>query len=277
MPLVQLEGYFMFQLPTSPSSIGKILDSGFKLYRMSLFTIFPYLLISSAFALVPQFLIEPATSPIDPNDPLSAINFSAEIIGISLLSFLGMFVFILAAVKRVDSFSKGQSENFSSAVIYGIRKLPIFALSTVVFGVLVMLGFVLLIIPGIILMFSTSLYFYAIVIENKGIISSITRSHKLIWGNWWRSATVISVPWVVYIIIYLAMLGVAALFVDIPDFEAGMENITESLPLSIAEALLTSLIGSLIYAVTIVQFNDLKLRKEGGDLASKLEAIKNTD
>lgn len=62
--------------------------------------------------------------------------------------------------------------------------LPYF-LTTLMYGIIVVLGIILLIIPGVI--FSIWLLFYGFVItyEKKGTIESLKRSRELVRGYWW--------------------------------------------------------------------------------------------
>lgn len=52
-------------------------------------------------------------------------------------------------------------------------------------GIMVIIGFVLLVIPGIYLGIASSLTFFIIVHEHKGATDSIKRSFDLVKGNWW--------------------------------------------------------------------------------------------
>ena len=122
-----------------------------------------------------------------------------------------------------------------------------------------------------------SLAFYAlcIVLEGDGILESLRHSHRLVWGNWWRTAIIGSVVFVVYYVIYLA--------IEIP-FAVIDQIVFESEPGDLpgfAQAML-SLLGStlstvvtfpLMTSVFVAVFHDLKLRKEGHDLEARVEAL----
>ena len=49
--------------------------------------------------------------------------------------------------------------------------------------------------------------FFAIVLTVNQL-RALKRSHRLVWGNWWRTLVVVSVPVVIVMILYLG-LGIA--------------------------------------------------------------------
>jgi membrane-anchored glycerophosphoryl diester phosphodiesterase (GDPDase) len=58
-------------------------------------------------------------------------------------------------------------------------------LLTVIVGAILVLGFILLIIPGIYLSVRLSFVFYAVMIENQSAFNAIQRSWQLTQGHWW--------------------------------------------------------------------------------------------
>ncbi len=66
------------------------------------------------------------------------------------------------------------------------RLLWIWALSILV-GIIVVLGFIALIVPGIILTIMFSLAFPVLIIENKGVLDSMGRSRELVGHRWLKT------------------------------------------------------------------------------------------
>lgn len=58
-------------------------------------------------------------------------------------------------------------------------------LSSILTGIFVFLGFLLFIIPGVILSIWYSFVFYEVVLDNKGAKESLTSSKALVVGRWW--------------------------------------------------------------------------------------------
>ena len=63
----------------------------------------------------------------------------------------------------------------------------------ILFTLAVMIGTLLLIIPGLILMVSLLLCFPTALFDRQGPGFRLTESHRLVWGNWWRTAAILSV------------------------------------------------------------------------------------
>jgi hypothetical protein len=84
---------------------------------------------------------------------------------------------------------KGKADLRASIRFTTSRLLSIWALSIVV-GIIVFLGFIALIIPGIILAIMFSLAFPVLIIENKGFSESMSRSRLLVGHRWLKTFVV---------------------------------------------------------------------------------------
>jgi hypothetical protein len=128
-------------------------------------------------------------------------------------------------------------------------------------------GLILLIIHGVILSLSLSFAFIAVVLDGESALAALKRSHRLVWGNWWRTLAVVSVPVVIVMILYLG-LGIAfgaTLFMS--DGKPASDVLITA---NLTEAAIGGITAPLIYSIMIAQYHDLKLRKEGHDLAARL-------
>ncbi|WP_149957935.1 hypothetical protein [Zafaria cholistanensis] len=116
---------------------------------------------------------------------------------------------------------------------------------------------------------------HALVAEGLGVFASLGRSWRLTGGRWWRSFGIILLAGVVVTIatsVVTAPLGFAAgmlgAFVD----PADPESLTRYLAgLGVVSTLLSAVAGGLgagyLYAVTALLYTDLRIRREGFDLA----------
>jgi len=77
--------------------------------------------------------------------------------------------------------SLGESFNFA------LNKLLVLLVATLITGILVVLGFLALIVPGIILYIMFYLVVPAIIIENIGVFESLSRSRRLVSGRWLKT------------------------------------------------------------------------------------------
>lgn len=104
-------------------------------------------------------------------------------------------------------------------------------------------------------------YFYVptIVIENKGILSSLGKSFSLVKNNWWRTFFVQATPWFVFIICLMAIKYLIR--IDINIFFIAPETNPPILA-TIIQILVFTLLIPWIAATLLVQLRDLELRKQ---------------
>jgi hypothetical protein len=130
------------------------------------------------------------------------------------------------------------------------------------------LGLVLLVIPGIIVAITLSLVWCGVVLENLGPVNALKRSHHLVWpGEWWRTFVIVSVPMV---ILFTAILALYIPLEFIKDLVRS--NTVMSVIQNIGEVIIYTLTTPMLYAVLIALYHDLKLRREGSDLFRRIEA-----
>ena len=259
----------MFQLAAHPQSIGKVLDGTFKLFAASIKSSFILALLAALAALLPAMIMQHRMG----GDPTAFVQGG---MGIFMLFYLiGVLISLVlysALIYKVNSIALNQQVGYGQAVSVGLRKLLPLILAGILYILAVMVGSILLLVPGIILSVSLIFYVFLIVCDNQGPISALTASHKLVWGNWWRTITVFLAPFFVYLVIYIAagmVIGVAA-GIQASSGEMALSSI------NLYMNLLTLVISVVAYpffaSLMIVQVNDLKIRKSGDDLDARIAA-----
>ena len=274
----------MYSLPTEPGSIGHTLDAGFKLYVASFKRVVGLSVLAIVSVAVPIILAIVALIPFlgagsDPGVGVIVVM-TVGVIGAMCL-YMG---FYLAVVCRVGSIAYGGDLSFGASASMGMRRLFPVIVASVLYVIAIMLGYVLLIIPGIFLGLSLAFYALCIVLEGDGIIESLKHSFRLMWGHWWRTAVISTVVMVIY---YVFALAIQVPFIVLeqvlatpePPADAGAEIVQSFAPLASG---ILSMIGNflsavvtfpLMAAVFVVVFHDLKLRSEGQDLEARVEAL----
>ena len=106
-----------------------------------------------------------------------------------------------------DQITKGQISVGASVRFVVSRLLSIWAVSIIV-GIIVFLGIVALIVPGIILAIMYSLALPVLLIENKGVFESMSRSRQLVSHRWGKTLGTFIV---LLIIVIIASLIVSAI------------------------------------------------------------------
>jgi hypothetical protein len=264
----------MYSLPTEPGSIGHTLDAGFKLYFVSFKRVLVLGILAISSVAVPIFVAATAlaVSAGAGQEPDVAV-FALLGLGV-LIAMIFYLWFYLAAVCRIGGIAYGQDLSLRDCIATGLRRLFPVIVASILYGLAMLGGFILFIIPGLILWLTLAFYALCIVLEGDGILESLKHSHRLVWGNWWRTAIIGTVVLIVYYVISLAIeIPFLVLSQVMIDPEAGGPEIVESL-LSVIGSILSGVITfPLMASVFVAVFHDLKLRKEGQDLDARVEAL----
>jgi len=140
-----------------------------------------------------------------------------------LMSYLGAFVgaiFTLGmAFWIISTIVNGVSVKYASDLLekgdasltasfnFTINKLTSLLVSGLISGVLIILGFILFIVPGVIVAVMFSLTVPAIIIEDRGAFESLERSRRLVDKSWWKTFRVLLL--VLFITILFSITGEA--------------------------------------------------------------------
>jgi len=275
----------MYTLPTEPGSIGHTLDAGFKLYVVSFKRVLGLSVLAILSVAVPIILAVVALIPFLGADSDPGVG-AIAIVTVGVIGAMCLYMgFYLAVMCRVGSIAYGGDLGFGASASMGMRRLFPVIVASVLYLIAIMLGYVLLIIPGIFLGLNLAFYALCIVLEGDGIIESLKHSYRLMWGHWWRTAIISTVVFVIYYVFSLAIqipfivLEQVVATPEPPAVDAANDIVQSFAPL--ASGLLSS-IGSflsavvtfpLMAAVFVVVFHDLKLRSEGQDLEARVEAL----
>jgi hypothetical protein len=253
----------MVALASEPQTVGRVLDSGFKVFVKAFTGVLPLSLAAAAVLAVPNIANVLLGGTEQLQNPVPGMT----VVVIFLVALPIYMILIAAVVYRLGAVAELHKASAGEALSRGFRcALPLIG-AAILYFLAMAGGLILLIIPGIILSLSLSFAFIAIVLDGETALASLKRSHRLVWGNWWRTLAVVSVPVVIVMILYLG-LGIAfgATLVMSDGKPASDVLITANL----IEAAIGGITAPLIYAIMIAQYHDLKLRKEGHDLAARL-------
>lgn len=90
------------------------------------------------------------------------------------------------------------------------------AAASILYGIAVGIGFVLLIVPGLILVTIWAVIAPAIVIENRGVIAAFGRSRELVKGYAWPVFGVVLCAVLITVVVSVILLSIAAAIADGP-------------------------------------------------------------
>ncbi len=267
----------MSMQPTQPQSIGGVLDTTFQLYKASVVKMIPLSLLT-VIAGSPTSIYAFTQGAGDPANPLAMFNIMSSV-NYWLVALAGMIASVWmmsASYLKIGAIGTGGDLGLGAALQKAVTRLPTLVLMTLLFVIAIAVGSVLLVIPGLILMVSLALCFNLALFQSKGPVESLTESHRLVWGNWWRTAAIFTVGFIVIFVIYMLAALVIGLITPFIVFGAGgSEN---ALLIGMIGGFLVGILMSLLVtpfyiSLAIATYWDLKLRKDGGDLAARIGAL----
>ncbi len=155
--------------------------------------------VAAVFSAVVQLVLPPplATGVTPSLAVLWAYLFRVAAIGVVALLIGVYFTATIISAVRTKNLTKALG-NAAGRYVYALA-------AAIVTGIIVGIGFILLIIPGIYLLIRLTLAVPSVVLENRGPIEGIKRSWDLTKGNWWNIFVVLLVVGIVVLVIQTAV------------------------------------------------------------------------
>lgn len=268
-----------------PMSIGRILDQTFKIYRENFIR---FVTIVAVIQVPIGLLAIVSTSgfrrgvPIrqssdygqlsqEEPDPTVALFGAAGMIVTGIIGMFGQVLCRGALTKSVSESYLGNEISVGQAYQFVLPKFLTLILAGICVVLVVYLGLLLLVVPGIIFGLWFVLTTPVIIVENLGATQGMSRSKSLVSGNLGK---IFSVGFLVLLISYIVAIILhygASVFAGV--LFSG--NTTLALALnhlvSVAGSILIAPIGATAY---ILLYYDLRIRKEGFDLQMLAKSIR---
>ena len=248
----------MYQRPAAPLSIGGVLDDGFRLAKASFTSFIGLSLVAAILGNLPYFFVG-EIDPADPEVQMGTVGLMALLMVPIALIFFG------AIIARIAAVADGQTVSTGEALGIGLRRLVPLVLWAILYVVACVVGSLLLLVPGIILGLSLSFGAYLVIIDRAGPLESLKQSHRLVWGNWWRTAVLLTVVIFVFAAAYV-LLGVVSGFGVLVDEQMAVSDTTAN----VVSTLVTAVLNPVSYCFGLAILNDLRLRKQGEDLEQRI-------
>jgi len=253
-----------------PLGIGEILDVGIKitirhwwtLARAVLVVVIPLQLVAVVVDVSASGGVVTTggeTGTIDEDEIWTVV--AAGLVALAL-TLLAQTIATGACFKAVADAYLGRVPSWRRSLGEVLRRLHSIVWVSILSFVLALLGFVACIAPGVWLYISWAVAVPALLTEGVKGRRALGRSFRLVKGFWWRAFAIVVLGSVLGSILELAIGGVlgAISFATQSDV---VDIVTSVLSAVIAGAITTPFIA----AVTIVLYVDLRVRKEGFDLA----------
>ncbi|HTU60365.1 MAG TPA: hypothetical protein VMF89_18065 [Polyangiales bacterium] len=264
--------------PSGPLPIGGVIDDALRLYRSMLSRAW---LLSCGFSLALacfSFVLflhlrdyatpasqSPAAAMQSLQLMLSALT-SAPILSLYILVTLLTFALYGSLMTYADAVARGDHAfSLVQACAVGFRRLPGIVLASLIFGVAVGAGFLVLIVPGFWLWGRLQLWMAAMFVENATALGSLGSSWSLTKGNWWRGTTIFSVAVIMILVISIVFSMVAGAIAGVLRL-----SVTDAQILVQLASVIANTVTYPFFAATWLSMHrDFKLRREGGDLAAR--------
>jgi hypothetical protein len=263
--------------PTQPQGIGGVLDTAFHLYKSTFAAVWPISALMAIVNVVPLVYLLivglPTFDPVRLSNPF-AIYQDHPMMGVLgvICGVLNLWI-ISALLLKQRALGADQELSTGGAFQEALpRLLPVVGAS-ILFGLAIVAGLLLLLVPGLILMVSLILYITILLFEHKGAVDSLTSSHRLVWGNWWRSCGVLTLVSILLFVILIALGFVSALMIPFAGLAIADVFMMGMIMQAITNLAFYVFLGPFATAAFIALYWDLKLRKEGGDLAARVNAL----
>ncbi len=244
--------------PSRELSVGEILSSTFNLYRSRFLQFFlPFLVAGiitgiSTYAITSAFPIpEPPAIPASPTTTfyyeelipwfLSLISTTIAIVVLSALVYwiVGTTVSGIVIKHASDQIEKDTS-SLSLSLNFALSKLPSLLAAQFIAGILIALGMLLLIVPGVIVAIMFSLIIPTIIVEQKGALASLGRSRELVRNRWGKTFLLLLVLGIIILIVN----GVAYIL-------AGPFSAIHPIAISLTTSIITAFVSP-IYPIAII-------------------------
>lgn len=260
-----------------PLGVGEVLDVAIKIFfgnALTLFKVVAVVIVPVELLLVPVFSSALPSGPplaadpvFDPEDLAASIG--ANLVG-GTVSFVAGALATAACFKAVSDAYLGERPNWLESLRFAWKRVLAVLWVTLLAILLPGLALIAFIIPGIWLWISWVVSGPAVLSEDVRGFKALGRSFRLVRGRWWPTFGTIALA---YLLTTLITAVVGALFVGVLLTDLDESGFAVILITQIITALATVFTTPLLAAVTVVIYYDLRVRKEGFDLALLAERV----
>ena len=265
----------MYVRPVSPQSIGGVLDDAIKLYRESFRACWP---VAAAAAVIMGAMGVYLTLHVlggvvlNPRAPMQILNEYRQ--PNVLLVYLADVTVRLAGYGAMMIYQDALAEadgtpSMREALGVMLGRLVPGLVATLAWWVVITVGTILLVVPGIYFAGALCLWPVCLFVGRAGPLKSLEQSMELISGHWWRVGTIIFLA----LVLMLVLSSIAGVVVGALIGIFWRDLTTLQLSLQAVGVTVSIFTLPMMPAVLVATYRDLKLRREGSDLAARLGAL----
>lgn len=210
--------------PTRELSVGEIVGQSFNLYSATFVPFYMLFLIAglvnTAFSEMVKFYFPLPKTPeltAPPEEILQWFSaFIATFIAIVALTFIVSWIVNTIvngmAIKYTADFLEKGSASLQTGFNLAIFRLPSLLVAGIVTGILILIGLICLIVPGIIIAIMFTLVVPVIMIEQIGALESLGRSRRLVSRRWGKTFATLLLVGIIIVIVGLLASEIGSLF-----------------------------------------------------------------
>ena len=249
----------MFSLASTPQDLGGILQQGILLGRGTFRRVFMLATFLALTGLARNaFLVWGAgDATIDPDFMMHRLG-DTRAFAVVALAAVALFFYALI-YKRIDNAAQGRVADLATELREALRVWPWLVLAGILYACSVLLGLVLLIVPGVILLLSLMFWDFGVVLDSRRPVDALNASHNLVWGHWWRTLglmLLVFLPLQVLETVVASLLGLDPGSTQDP-WPTGRVLFQHA----VLDMVFTAGFGPFVYSILYVYYRDLKLRK----------------
>jgi uncharacterized protein YybS (DUF2232 family) len=181
-----------------PRTLGEILSEAFRIYKENaakLIVIVAVVVVPLSFisALLVHFVGEPTLHRVGPTVEYSR-SFGVTILALLIAAAIGVIIWAIlqaAMLRGAAQATIGDPVDVEASYRWGLSRFGSVLLVAFLVGIVVGVGFILLIIPGIIFLVFLSVSEPALIVENRRGTEALKRSWDLVRGHFWHALVVI--------------------------------------------------------------------------------------
>lgn len=250
-----------------PRSVTEIVDVTFQIYR----THFATLVMCTALAYLPALVVRAlfagdaarilAGQAVEARTPV-AMSLLAALLAI--LSYALMSALLAICTSQIYL---GETVDVRAALRHAVARLPAVIGATVLVAMIIGVGMLLLIAPGL---YAAALLFAVIpllVIEDRGVFASFARSGVLSQDRKWHILLTVGLTFLIYLVVLLGLSLVVGLLAAAVGFAGGV------LLQTVFSSIVTICIYPIIPITTVLLYYDARIQSEGLDIELLTDAL----
>jgi hypothetical protein len=256
-----------------PLSVGEILDAAITIFRSRAATMMKAVLVVVAPVQALSAVVALSAQPDDfvsETDPVTGatnfevaefIGFVVAALGVAALGVVATQLATGACLKSVAGAYLEGDPDWKETLRFARSRLGSLIWLSILYGVGLLFGFLLCIVPGVWLFGAWAVATPVMLIEERKAGQSLSRSRALVKGRWGPSFLVVLIGFILAGIVQTVLEGLLA-----GVLLSSANDVVRAVGSAITATLSSTLVTPFTAAVGVVLYFDLRVRKEGFDL-----------